>query len=245
MSNNVLIENLSEPLDGTKSARLEIDTHFANLTIDRLTGGEPVLASGTLEYLEKEGLPTRTLDSSGGHANLVLKGGGRPKSLFRMPWDSCNAAIEWQLHLNPMVPSDINAHSGGGNVKVDLTGMAVTHVSADSGGGNLELVLPDNAANINASARTGAGNVSVEIGRGLTGANTVNAGSGAGNVEVHVPGGIAVKVHASTGMGKAIVDSQFTKIDRNTYQSPDYDNAANKVEITAQSGAGNVTVDAR
>jgi hypothetical protein len=44
-------------------------------------------------------------------------------------------------------------------------------------------------------------------------------------------------------VGKVIVDSRFSKIDRNTYKSPDYDGAANKVEITVNSGAGNVSVN--
>jgi len=41
------------------------------------------------------------------------------------------------------------------------------------------------------------------------------------------------------------MDSRFNKIDSNTYQSPDYDGAANKVEITVNSGAGNVEVNTK
>jgi predicted membrane protein len=64
-------------------------------------------------------------------------------------------------------------------------------------------------------------------------------------VVVRVPSGLAAKVHATSGLGKVIVDSRFNKIDGNTYQSPDYDSAANKVEITANSGAGNVSVNTK
>ena len=46
-------------------------------------------------------------------------------------------------------------------------------------------------------------------------------------------------------MGKVIVDSRFSKIDGNMYQSPDYDDAANKVEITVNSGAGFVSVNTK
>jgi hypothetical protein len=41
------------------------------------------------------------------------------------------------------------------------------------------------------------------------------------------------------------VDSRFSKIDGNTYQSPDYDGVADKVEITVNSGAGNVSVNTK
>ncbi len=54
--------------------------------------------------------------------------------------------------------------------------------------------------------------------------------------------GIAAKIHATSGLGKVIVDSRFNKIDSNTYKSPDYDSATNKVESTASTGAGNVSV---
>jgi Cell wall-active antibiotics response 4TMS YvqF len=245
MTKNVLTHKLSEPLNGTKTAIVEINTDSGNLTIDQLTGDEHVLASGTLEYFEKQGLPTRTLSSSNGQATLTLRGGGSGRSWFGFPWAACKGAYEWQIHLNPTVSSDITAHSGGGNVKLDLARMTVTHLSADTGGGNMAVVLPDNAANLSVTAKTGGGNITVELGSGTTGSNTVNANSGAGNMVVRVPSGIAAKVHASSGLGKVIVNPQFSKIDGNTYQSPDYDGAADRVEITVNSGAGNVSVDSK
>ena len=222
MANKVLTHNLSEPLNGATTAKVEINTGDGNLTIDRLAGGEQVLATGTLQYLENQGLPTRTLNTSDGQASHTLKGSGAGQSWFRFPWAACNGATEWQIHLNPTVSSEITAHSDGGNVKLDLAGMAVTRVSADTGGGNMDMVLPDNAANLGVTAKTGAG-----------------------NVVVLVPSGIATKIHASTGLGKVIVDSRFGKIDGNTYQSSDFDSAANKVEITVHSGAGNVSVNTK
>ena len=44
---------------------------------------------------------------------------------------------------------------------------------------------------------------------------------------------MAAKIHATSGLGKVIVDSRFSKIDDNTYQSPGYD------------GAGNVSVNTK
>jgi predicted membrane protein len=245
MAKNVLTHNLSEPLNGTKTATVEINTDSGNLTIDRLTGGEQLLASGTLQYFEQQGLPTETLSSNNGQAILTLRGGGSGQSWFRLPWAACVGAYEWQIHLNPTVASDITAHSGGGNVKLDLSDLAVTRVMADTGGGNMEVILPDNATNLSVTARTGGGNVTVEVGSGTTGSNTIDAHSGAGNVAVRVPSGIAAKIHAASGLGKVTVDSRFSKLDGNTYQSADYDDAANKVEITAQSGAGNVSINTK
>jgi hypothetical protein len=244
MAKNVLTDNFSEPLDGATTAKVDINVGDGNLTIDRLTGGEPVLAGGRLQYLEDQGLPTRSVNTSNGQITLTLRAGGSTKQpWFRFPWSACNGATEWQIHLNPSVPSDITAHSDGGNVVLNLAGMAVTRVSAETGGGNMDVVLPDNAANLGVTAKAGAGNVTVELGSGITGSAVVNAGSGAGNVAVRIPSGVAARIHATTGLGKASVDPRFGKVDRATYQSPDFDSAADKVEIMAHSGAGNVSVD--
>ena len=222
MAKNVLTHNLSEPLGDATAAKVDIDNGDGNLVIDGLTSGEQVLASGTLQYLEKQGLPTRTLNTSNGQTALKLKASGGGQPWFRFPWQACNGATEWQIHLNPKVQSDITAHSGGGNVKLNLAGMAVTRVAADTGGGNMDVALPEDAANLSVTAK-----------------------SGAGNVVVRVPSGIAARIHASTGLGKVIVDSRFSKTDKDTYQSSDFDSAANKVEITAKSGAGNVSVNTK
>jgi len=243
MAKNILTQNLSEPLAGARAAKVDIDIADGNLTIDKLAGEEQLLASGTLQYLEGQGLPTESVNTINGQATLQLKARSSGWPWLRLPWAACNAATQWQIHLNPNVQSDITAHSGGGNLKLNLSGMAVTCISADTGGGNMDLVLPDDATNLNANVKTGAGNVTVEIGNGITGRNTVNARSGAGSVIVHIPRGIAARIHATSGTGKAAVDSRFNKMDEDSYQSPDYDSASDKVEISVHSGAGKVRVD--
>lgn len=242
MATSVLIEKLSEPLNGAETVKFDINVGDGNLTIDPLTNSEPVLASGTLEYLETQGLPTHTLDTRDGQSVLTLKAGRGRQPWFRFPWSACNGATHWRVHLNPTVSSDITAHSNGGNVELDLSDMAVTCVSAETGGGNVDVVLPDVAADVEVAVGTGGGNVTVELGRHLTGSNVVNAKSGAGNVVVHIPCNMAARIYATTGLGKVILDPRFSKIANNAYQSSDFDGATNKVEIIAQSGAGNVSV---
>jgi hypothetical protein len=247
MANTLLTDSLLVPLGGAKAAGVDIDSGTGNLTIDGLARGEHVLAAGTLQYFEAQGVPSRTVNADHGRATLALKAGTRagPRSWFRLPWAACAGGTQWQLHLNPTVPSAITAHSDGGNVRLDLAGMMVSRLAAETGGGNMEVVLPDHAAGLSVAAKTGGGNVTVAIGSGSTGSTTVDATSGAGNVVVRVPRGLAARVHARSGLGKVIVASRFTKTEteRDTYQSPDYDAAVDRVEITAHSGAGNVSVD--
>jgi hypothetical protein len=243
MTKNLLTEKLLEPHNGATAAKFDIHAGDGNLIIDCLTGGEPVLASGQLQYFEKQGLPKRSLVSSHDQVTLTLKGGRDLRPRFHFPWSACNGATEWQIHLNPTVASDITAHTDGGNVKLKLAGMTITRLLAETGGGNVEVVLPENAANLSAAARTGGGNITVEIGSGTAGSNIINAKSGAGNVVVRIPRGIAARIHAATGLGKVIMDPLFSKTGDNTYQSSDFESAVNKVELLANSGAGNVIVN--
>jgi hypothetical protein len=241
----VLTHEFDESLGGATAAKIDINAGSGNLTIDTLTGDEQLLASGTLEYLEKQGTPTRSLTTIGGQDILTLKASGSGQPWFRLPWSACNGATDWQIHLNPDVPSEITAHSDGGNVRLDLADMTVARLSVDTGGGNLDVILPDNAVDLNVIAKTGAGNVNVDIGSTTRGGSFINASSGAGSVVVRVPDGLAARIHAASGLGKVIVSPMFGKLDVDTYQSPDYETAADKVEITIKSGAGNVSVDAR
>ena len=256
---NVLTDHVSEPLNGVTSAEFDINAGDGNLTIDGLTGGEELLIGGALEYLEKQGQPARTLTSFR-PVTITCPPPARSCSWIarpipcvpptitarqrwvRLPWAACNGATEWQIHLNPDVSSDITAHTNGGNVELNLAGLAVTHVAADTGGGNVHVVLPDAVADLTVTAKTGAGNVSVEIGSELVGSATVKADTGAGSVVVYVPSGLAARIDATASLGKVIVDPQFSKIAGDTYQSSGFDSAVNRAEITLSSGAGNVTV---
>lgn len=240
---NVRTHDLSEPLGDVTAAKFDLNTGTGNLTIDRLTGGEPLLAGGSLEYMESQGIPTRSLTTINGQAVLTWAANGAQQTGFHFPWVASNGETEWLIHLNPRVSYDLDAYSDGGNVKLNLAGLAVARVTAETGGGNMEVTLPDHTANLSVTAKTGGGTVTVTIGSSITGSHTVKASSGAGGVVVRLPGGIAARIHVTSGMGKAIVDPGFTQIDEKTYQSPDYDSAADRVEITADSGVGNVTIE--
>ena len=242
MSNNLLTEALSAPLNGATAANIEIDTGTGNLTVDDIPEDTHMLVSGALQYFEKQGPPSESFSTEGDTATVKLMAtlAGRP--WFRLPWKACLGGTEWQIHLNPNVPSDITARTGGGNVKLNLADMALTNLVADTGGGNMDIVLPEHEANLRVKARTGGGNISIEMGDAISGSNMVEANSGAGNVVVEVPRGVPARVNASTGMGKVTVDPRFSNTGAHVYQSADYEDAADKLEITLHSGAGNVSI---
>ena len=184
MAKQVLTDTFSEPLNNAKTAKIHIDSGNGNLIIDRLIGDEQVLFTGTLQYLTNQEKPTRTLVSKNNQATLTVERSGRGQRLFRFPWSACNGATTWNFHLNSRVSSDLIAHSDGGNIRLDLSGMDVTSIMTDTGGGNIDIVLPEDVTNLSVTAKTSAGNLTTKIGSSLKGSNIVNAKSGAGNVIV-------------------------------------------------------------
>lgn len=235
----LLSQKFSERLDGASSAKVTIDPGDGNLTIDKGTGADQMLASGTVQYFEKLGVPVSSATTSKGFTTFSLKAnGGQP--WLKLPWSSCNGGTEWSIHLNPSVAYDITALTDGGMVKIDLTGLLVTRLSAETGGGNMEVVLPDDAANLDATVNTGAGKVTIHIGRSITGSNTINASSGYGEMNVLVPVGVEARIKVT--QGNVIVDSTFIQINDSTYETPGYRDATDRVEISVGSGAGEVNV---
>ena len=243
MAKNLLTYDFAEPLSEASCARIELQVGDGNLAVDRLPAEEGLLASGALQYFEKQGAPRRSLAVSDGQASLTLRAGRAAQPWLHLPWAACNGATEWQVHLNPALPCEIIAHSDGGNLRLDLAEAAVTYLSADTGGGNIDLVLPERSAGLEADARTGGGNVEIELGADVTGQNTITAGSGAGNVVVRIPGNLAARIHATTGWGKALISPRFSQVETHIFQSADYDQAASRVDIDIKSGAGNVSVE--
>lgn len=238
----VAVQELAEPLNGANTSSLDFDLAEGNLAIDRLTGGEPLLVGGTLEYYENGGMPARSLSSMGGQATFALSVGTDPRPRWRLPWEACNAENDWTLHLNPTVVYEIAARTGGGNLNLDLSGLRVSRINAETGGGNAEIRLPANAANLSAAVRTGAGKIVVEIGAGTKGQNDLTLENGAGSVEVLVPAGLAVKLVGTSGMGSILVDPALAQTGEGTYESADYDANQNRITIEVSNGAGTVKV---
>ena len=243
MGNNVRNYELLESLNGSKRAKFDIDCGTGSLFVSQLFGEEQGLAKGVLQYREQQGEPDRSVNTNSGQTELRLKAGRRQPG-FRFPWSACGGKTDWKIEINPTVTWDIDAHSNGGNVKLDLAGLAVSHLSAESGGGSVDMVLPDRVANLTGSAKSGAGNVSIDV-SAVEGSNAIDVTSGAGNVLVRLPKDVAARIYASTGWGKVNLDPRFAKIDKNIYQSPDYGGAVNKMEIALKSGAGNVIVNTK
>src|SRR5262249_5695442 len=110
--------DLNAPLAGATSANVTLDLGTVNLAIDSSAGGDQ-LATGTLEYYQGRNAPQQSLSNTNSQAMLTLRQGDGGGFDFGS-WFGENRTPEWDIHLNPSVPTTFKADLGTGNSKIDL-----------------------------------------------------------------------------------------------------------------------------
>ena len=75
------------------------------------------------------------------------------------------------------------------------------------------------------------------------GPTTAHFSGGATNLTLEVPNGVAAQIRTRGGLNTLSVDqSRFPAAGADTYRSPDYATAANKVDITVETGVSTIRV---
>lgn len=152
---------------------------------------------------------------SGGSAVLRLSSESRPG--VRMFGNDRRA---WDLSLTDRVPMTLEISTGVGQALLDLESLQVTDLRVNSGVGEVRATLPSQ------------GRVQA----------TFKAGVGA--THVTIPRNMAARVTVNTGLGQVNVNGTFDK-SGDTYTSPGYETASDRVELRIDGGLGQITVDQR
>lgn len=135
-------------------------------------------------------------------------------------WFPGAGSLDWEVRLNPEIPLNIKIDSGASATTLDLSDLKVVELDIDTGASSTEVTLPANAGN-----------------------TLVDIDSGASSVKVTIPTGVAARMRIKTGMASVNVDSgRFPSQGNGLYQSADYATAANRADITIDTGVGSVEV---
>jgi hypothetical protein len=127
----------------------------------------------------------------------------------------------WQFQLTQEVPVSIKVDAGATSLDFDLTDVKLAFLGVDMGASSLRVKLPAQA--------------------GPT--TLVDVESGAASLDFSVPQGVAARIRFKQGASSNSIDqARFPLTDGGLYQSPDFDSAANKVEINLEGGANSVSV---
>lgn len=126
---------------------------------------------------------------------------------------------EWRFQVTEEVPVHLKVDSGASTLDFDFTNVKLAFLGVDMGASSLKVKLPANA-----------------------GHTLVDVESGAASVELFVPEGVAARIRTEQGVSSMDIDEKRFLVSGSLRQSPDFDSAANKVEISLEGGANSVKI---
>lgn len=126
----------------------------------------------------------------------------------------------WRFRLNGELPLTLHIEAGATQLNLDLSDLRLTYAQIKTGASSTRLTLP---------ARAGSTLVDIE--------------AGAASMDIRVPEGVAARIRSKEGVLALNVDTKrFPPLGQGVYQSADYDQAANRVEVSLEAGLGSVRV---
>jgi len=141
-----------------------------------------------------------------------------PVQVFPFSW-SPGYTLDWNLRFNPETTLELELEAGAGETRLDLSELSVHHLRLKTGASHSVITMP-----------ASAGFTRAEI------------SSGAAQVDIHIPSGVAASIRTSGGLSSFQVDQARFPRFGDRYQSPDYDEALNKVELDVDMGVGSVNI---
>ncbi|MBN1119977.1 MAG: hypothetical protein JXJ17_02775 [Anaerolineae bacterium] len=133
------------------------------------------------------------------------------------PW--WHQSFNWDFRLNGSIPMTIRLQGGAGMLNFNMHDLRVTELRYDAGVGTASVTLPAHA--------------------GLT---TATVKAGVGTLTLIIPQGVAARIRVQPGLGSISVPRERFNREGDTYRSPDYDTAENKIDLRIDGGVGAVTV---
>jgi len=162
---------------------------------------------------------------SGGLEHKAVRNGDRlevrmrpAKDFMDFPFLGSHTQLDWDVALNPEIPIALTLNLGANKSTLDLHDMNITGLKLETGASDTRLTLP------------------------ARGRFKADLDLGAASLEVTIPEGLSARIRASLGaVDLKINQSRFPRIDSD-YQSPDYDSAANAVDMTIDAGAASIKI---
>jgi len=127
-----------------------------------------------------------------------------------------------EVALNARIPWDIEIRDGVSKLTADLRGLDIRSFEVRGGASRVEVTLPRPSGTV-----------------------PVRVLGGASNVAIHRPEGVAAQVRVGGGSTNLAIDEErFGAVGGEvSLQSPDYEDAPDRYDITITGGASNLTID--
>lgn len=155
-----------------------------------------------------------SVSRSVGSADLDISNGDFSFDFFRN-----NEGAEWNVSLSPSPGMSIDLDAGATEMDLDLTHLKVNYLSIDAGAADIEVVMPADAGDVNANIKVGAADLLIII-----------------------PEGVGARIDADTAAGSLSIDQGRFWKQGDFYLSPDFEQLANRIYLSIDSGASSVEI---
>ncbi len=209
---NLQEEQVSLPLDAI--AQVEIHVHHGAGRLSLRGSAQPTeLMSGTFSGgLERE------LKRNADQAVLQLR--APAENFWMTPWVFApTGGYTWSFSLNDQIPIRLDLRTGASETNLDLSNLRVTDLHLETGASSTDVTFPANAGYTRAEIKAGAASVAMRI-----------------------PASVAGRIRVQSGLSGISINSMRFPRSGEYYESPDYANAANKVDIYVETGVGSIDI---
>jgi uncharacterized membrane protein len=205
------------PLDGAARGNLHLDYSAGHLQI-HAGATKDTLLQGTFGG----GLAMQSAHDGDLLTSRLSARERRGLMSLRYPWAWGNAnTLDWDLMLNAEIPTALTIEASAGQADLDLSELRLTSIDLKASASSVAISLP---------AHAGETRVRIE--------------ASVSSFEIHVPPGVAAQIRSTEELHTLQVDLNRFPIIRNLheYRSPDYETAANRVDIELELGVSSAGI---
>ncbi len=207
-------EEASVPLEGATEASVRVQHGAGRLIVGSGTNPDQ-LAAGSFGG----GLDASTARGDG-RISVDMRIRERDPGRYFGSWSRGRfGLLDWDFRLNQNVPMTLLFETGANESRLNLTDVQAREIRLKTGASSTVLELP---------ARTPYTRLYID--------------SGAASVKVRVPTNVAAQVRVNSALSGVHVNTARFPRAGDVYKSADYDTAANKVEISIETGVGSIDI---
>ena len=233
--------HFSAPVDKATSARVELGFSAGNMTVHSLSDSNALLDAnlsyaGDIDFTT-EGDASKTV-------RLQQRGG------FNMWPFGLGDVLNWDVGLNPKVPTDLRVQTSSGDITLNLADLRLKGLSVDMSSGDVKTSLPPSEETYNVNVHISSGDLRFDLPDKADVNTTVNMSSGDMTFNVPASAGVQVNVrHMSSGdvnVPSSYARTANTGRDTGTWESSNYSGADYKIVITVDNiSSGDINIRQR
>jgi hypothetical protein len=206
-------QHVEQNLQGATSAAVALNYGAGQLKVGALGTDSSLIMAGDFTSINgREGVDV-TYTSSSGRGDLSLS---LPQN--QTVWFLTGRGNVWNVQLNRDIPFELDIESGASTNDIDATDLKLTRLSLQGGLGTNTVHLPS------------------------TGVYTARLASGLATTTVYVPDNVAARITVQSGLSSMTIDESRFPRQGDLYLSPNYDSAANRVDLQIEGGLAAVVV---